>query len=358
MTSDTGIQLPVGAADRDVAAGRAEDHRQEAVIEGVPVRIATRGIGQGRAVQVALRLDGVENVLGNLRWILVLVSLAGVAVAAGLGRSVASITLRPVSSLMIATERVAGTRDLRERIAEPGSDELGRLAHSFNRMLEALETSERVRHQLVADASHELRTPLSSLRTNIEVLARGHSLSPDERDRLLTALIGQMERLSRLVADVIDLARSNEPGAEVLAEVDLDELTTGCVSVARDHYPAVQFDLRSESSVVLGDAARIRRALDNLLDNAGKWSQSGGTVEVGVKAGVVSVRDHGPGIASEDAPHVFDRFWRAPGARRTPGSGLGLAIAQQVARARGGDVTLELPAGGGCVFRLVLPESP
>ena len=351
-----GVQLPVSSAAKALAsAGSGPDLKEEAVVGGIPVRMVTRAIGNGRAVQVGLRLDGVESVLASLRWILLAVSLAGVAIAVGLGRWIAGSAMRPVSRLMVATEHVAGTHDLRERIAEPGTDELGRLAHSFNRMLEALDASEHLQRQLVADASHELRTPLSSLRTNIEVLALGRGLSDDDREKLLTSLTGQVERLSRLVSDLIDLARGDEPLEPLLVETRLDELVAASVEVARGHYPGLSVVLAARPCLVTGDPSRIRRAIDNLLDNAGKWSPAEGRVEVEVADGEVSVRDHGPGVEPADRGHVFDRFWRAPTARSTPGSGLGLAIVQQVAHAHGGDVRLESPSDGGSRFVLRLP---
>ena len=356
LTPDEGVQLPVSASARALAAaGSGPDLTEDAVVGGIPVRVVTRAIGNGRAVQVGLRLDGIESVLASLRWILLAVSLVGVAIAVGLGRWIAGSAMRPVSRLMIATEHVAGTHDLRERIAEPGTDELGRLAHSFNRMLEALDASEQLQRQLVADASHELRTPLSSLRTNIEVLALGRGLSDGDRERLLGSLTGEVERLSRLVADLIDLARGDEPLEPLFEETRLDELVAASVDVARAHYPGLRIEFTTEPCLVRGDPGRIRRAIDNLLDNAGKWSPTGGEVEVRVEAGEVSVRDHGPGVEPADRPHVFDRFWRAPSARSTPGSGLGLAIVQQVARANGGEVHLESPADGGSRFMLRLP---
>jgi two-component system sensor histidine kinase MprB len=356
LTPDEGVQLPVSAPARALAsAGSGPDLTEDATVGGIPVRVVTHAIGNGRAVQVGLRLDGVESVLASLRWILLVVSLVGVAIAVGLGRWIAGSAMRPVSRLMIATEHVAGTHDLRERIAEPGTDELGRLAHSFNRMLEALDASEHLQRQLVADASHELRTPLSSLRTNIEVLALGRGLSDGDRERLLGSLTGEVERLSRLVADLIDLARGDEPLEPLFEETRLDELVAASVDIARAHYPGLRIELTALPCLVRGDPGRIRRAIDNLLDNAGKWSPAGGEVEVSVDAGEVSVRDHGPGVEPADRPHVFDRFWRAPSARSTPGSGLGLAIVQQVARANGGQVRLESPADGGSRFVLRLP---
>jgi len=356
LTLDEGLQLPVSGAARALAAAQSgPDLKEDTVVGGIPVRVVTHAIGHGRAVQVGLRLDGIESVLTSLRWILLAVSLVGVAIAVGLGRWIAGSAMRPVSRLMVATEHVAGTHDLRERIAEPGNDELGRLAHSFNRMLEALDASEHLQRQLVADASHELRTPLSSLRTNVEVLALGRGLSDDDRQRLLSSLTGQVERLSHLVADLIDLARGDEPLDPLLVETRLDELVAASVEVARGHYPGLSIELAARPCLVAGDPGRMQRAIDNLLDNAGKWSPARGTVEVAVADGEVWVRDHGPGVEPADRDHVFDRFWRAPTARSTPGSGLGLAIVQQVARAHGGEVRLESPADGGSRFVLRLP---
>jgi two-component system sensor histidine kinase MprB len=361
LAPDAGVRLPVSASARGLAeAGSGPDLKEDTEVGGIPVRMVTHALGHGRAVQVGLRLDGIESVLASLRWILLAVSLVGVAIAVGLGRWIAGSAMRPVSRLMVATEHVAGTHDLRERIAEPGNDELGRLAHSFNRMLEALDSSEHLQRQLVADASHELRTPLSSLRTNIEVLAVGRGLSDEDRERLLGSLTGQVERLSRLVADLIDLARGDEPLEQLFVETRLDRLVSESVEDARAHYPGLRIELVTSPCLVTGDPGRIRRAVDNLLDNAGKWSPADGHVEVAVKDGEVSVRDHGPGVEPADRAHVFDRFWRAPTARSTPGSGLGLAIVQQVARAHGGEVHLESPAKGGSrfVLRLAVAAQP
>jgi two-component system sensor histidine kinase MprB len=349
-------ELPITAADRGLASRGGRDLLENATVNGIPVRIVTHATRNHGGIQIAERLDGIEAVLANLRWLLYGVCGAGIALGAVLGRGVARTALRPVDRLMLATEHVADTRDLRRRIDEPGKDELGRLAHSFNRMLEALDASERMQRRLVADASHELRTPLSSLRTNIELLARPNELPPGARDQLLAALLDQVERLTRLVADLIDLARGDEPTRQVRADIRLDEIVAGTAAVARTHFPDVRFVVHSQPTVVAGDANRLSRAVANLLDNAGKWSRPGDEVEVEVGAGTVTVRDNGPGIAPEHVPHVFDRFWRAPEARQKPGSGLGLAIVYQVARSHGGEISVEAAAGGGSRFRLRLPE--
>ena len=350
-TGDHATVLPVSAAaDALAVAGSGDDVVEDVVVDDIAMRLLTHPMEAGGAVQVALPRDGIEQVLTNLRWLLLLTSFAGVVIAILLGRAIANSALVPVERLTRTTERVAGTRDLRERVEEPGTDELGRLARSFNRMLAALEASERARRQLVADASHELRTPLASLRTNIEVLALDTDMALEESRQLLESLQGETERLTQLVSDLMELARGDELIEPAKVDVQLDEMVEDAVGVARAHYPRVEFVVRTQPTAVTGDPARLRRAVDNLLDNAGKWSAAGSSVEVEVNAGEVSVRDHGPGVEPDDRPRVFDRFWRAPAARATPGSGLGLSIVAQTAWAHGGEVKLECPLDGGARF--------
>jgi two-component system sensor histidine kinase MprB len=270
---------------------------------------------------------------------------------------VARTAVAPVARLTEAAEHVAETHDLGRRIdtgPDVQGDELARLAHSFNTMLAALEDSVRAQRALVADASHELRTPLTSLRTNIEVLAQAHDLEPSTRRQLLHDVVTQLEELSALVGDLVDLAREQEPDPSQ-EDVRLDELAGQAVARARRHSPAVRFELDAEPCVVRATAQRLDRALANLLDNAAKWSGEDGVVEVGVRAdGTVTVRDHGPGFEPADLPRVFDRFYRAATARGKPGSGLGLAIVRQVAESHGGTVRAENALGGGALLTLVL----
>jgi two-component system sensor histidine kinase MprB len=236
-----------------------------------------------------------------------------------------------------------------------GNDEIGRLAVRFDEMLEALEQSRLAQRRLVADASHELRTPLTSLRTNIEVLTRDGRLAETERRRLLDDVVAQLDELTALVADVVELGRTDER-AEELGDVRLDLVVADALERVRRRAPATPFVAELEPSVVVGVAPRIDRAVTNLLDNAVTWSPPGGRVEVSVAAGRVTVRDHGPGIDEGDLPHVFDRFYRAANSRGLPGSGLGLAIVRQVADAHGGRAWAELPEGGGT--RMVLELLP
>ena len=307
------------------------------------------------AVQVARPLTEVDHSLSRIRWYLILIAVGGAAVAAGLGLLVSRAALAPVRRLTGATERVAETGDLSERIDAHGEDELSRLAGSFNTMLGALDESRRVQRQLVEDASHELRTPLTSLRTNIEVLASERTLPPGDRERLLSDVVEQLQEMSLLVGDLIEVARGEQHGVEP-EDVRLDLVAAEAVERARRNRPGVTFTSDLEESFVRGVPATIERAVGNLLDNAAKWSPAGGEVELAVKDGTVVVRDHGPGISDEDMPHVFERFYRAKSARGMPGSGLGLAIVRQVAEAHGGEVELARANGGGTVATLTFPR--
>jgi two-component system sensor histidine kinase MprB len=326
-------------------------------VAGTHVRVLTAPLAPGAGLQIARRLDEVDRTMRRLATILVVFTIAGVVLAALLGRAVAHAALRPVRRLTDATEHVAETQDLSRRLDVEGSDELSRLAASFNAMLGALERSVAAQRQLVADASHELRTPLTSVRTNIEVLARADELPEPERERLLADVVGQLEELTAIVADVVELARGNEPD-ERTEEMPLDELVEDAVERARRLAPGLTWETELEPTVVRGNAERLARAVGNLLDNAAKWSPPGGTVGVAVHNGEVVVRDHGPGIDAGDLPRVFDRFYRSPAARGLPGSGLGLAIVRQVAEAHGGRVLAQNAPDGGAVLRIVLPATP
>jgi len=350
-----GPALPVDERAAAVAAGRADAFFTDATVDGVAVRVFTTQAPGGAALTVAAPREEVDGALRRLLAILAGVSGAGVAAAAGLGVLVSRRALRPVERLTDATEHVAATQDLSRRIDVEGDDELARMARSFNTMLAALDGARAAQRQLVADASHELRTPLTAVRTSIEALALAPDLPAAERARVLDATRVQLEDLSLLIGDLIDLARPASP-AEELEEVRLDLLVAESIERARRHAPAATFALEAQESVVRAVPARLHRAVGNLLDNAVKHGGADGVVDVRVADGTVSVRDHGDGIAPGDLPHVFDRFYRAPKARGLPGAGLGLAIVRQVAEAHGGTVRAEAAPGGGARLVLSLPS--
>jgi two-component system, OmpR family, sensor histidine kinase MprB len=269
-----------------------------------------------------------------------------------LGPGVAQAALAPIRRFTRRTESLSAGLDLSERIEADGTDELARLAQSFNRTLDALEASVEAQRHLVADASHELRTPIASLRANIQVLQDADRLPPKERESLRRDIIEELDELTSLVADVVELARGAK-AEEELDEVRLDRVVETVVERAsRRAGDGYEYDLRLEPTVVEGESERLGRAVTNLIDNARKWSPPGGAIEVGLADGTLTVRDHGPGFDEEDLPHVFDRFYRAKYARGQPGSGLGLAIVRQAAEAHGGSVEAANAADGGALLRV------
>jgi two-component system sensor histidine kinase MprB len=365
------IELPVSSQVMTAANGRGGAFLSSARVGGTHVRIltfpVTVAIGpqiENVAIQLARPLNGTDHILAHLRLILLLLIVGGVALAAALGRVAARRVLAPLAEVAQTAEEIGETDDLSHRLRIHADDEVGQLATRFNHMLERLEASRaalddsvRAQRQLVADASHELRTPVTSLRTNIEVLLAGAELDEEERRRLLTDVVEQSEELSALVGDLIELARGDLPEGAA-EDTRLDRIVEESVARARRNSPQVQFDARLAPVVVDAVPERLGRAINNLLDNAARHSPPGGTVEVTVDADGLRVRDHGPGIADNDLPYIFDRFYRGESSRGTQGSGLGLAIVRQVAQQHGGSVTAENAPGGGALFWLRLPTVP
>ena len=353
------VELPVSeeALALTTSGSRGESVISETEIDGTHVRVLSVAYEPGYAVQIARPLTEMDETLSRLRLFLIAIALSGIGIAAALGLVVSRAALTPVRRLTETAERVTETGDLSERIEVSGRDELSRLATSFNSMLAGLEDSNRAQRQLVADASHELRTPLTSLRTNIEVLAGDRALPAEERGRLLSDVVEQLGEMTTLIAGLIELARAEQQAAQP-EDVRLDLVAADAIERTQRNRPSVVFKAQLEESVVQGVPATIDRAIGNLIDNAAKWSPPGSEIEVDVRDGQVSVRDHGPGIADEDLPYVFDRFYRARSARGMPGSGLGLAIVRQVAETHGGEVVAERVVGGGTRMTLRLRRAP
>ncbi len=357
ITAADDRRLPVTADVLAVVRGERDDVFFSADVDGVPVRVlVTAGPRQGTALEVGRSVAETEQALRRLVGALVAVSTAAIVLAALAGRAVAAAGVAPVRRVAEAAEAVARTGDLSAHIAVPGSDDLGRLASSFNTMLDALSSSLARQRQLVSDASHELRTPLATVRTNVEVLARADELAPDDRTQLMSDTVAQVAELTRLVGDLVELARGDGQ-EEPFEDLDLEQLVRSATDAAARNHPEAAFRLQVRGPTVWmrGAPKRLSRAIANLLDNAGKWSPPGAEVEVTVEGEAVAVRDHGPGIDPADLAHIFDRFYRAPAARTTPGSGLGLAIVHQVAASHRGTVTAANAPGGGAVFVLRLP---
>lgn len=363
--------LPVTGTDQEVAAGeRPALLHDVTTTDGVAMRVYTLpartgppGQQQLFAISVAKPLTDIDKPLSTLAWVLLLVSGIGVVGAGAAGLWVARTGLRPVDELTGAVEHIARTEDLTVRIPDEGEDEIARLSRSFNQMTAALASSRDRQAQLIADAGHELRTPLTSLRTNIELLARsedtGQAIPPDDRRELLASVKAQMTELAALIGDLQELSRPDAAGPGPLQVVALHEITGSALSRARLRGPELRITADLDPWYVRGEAAALERAVVNVLDNAVKFSPPGGAVEVTLRAGELTVRDRGPGIAAEDLPHVFDRFWRSSSARALPGSGLGLSIVARTVTHAGGSAELR-PAdpGPGTEAVLRLPGAP
>ena len=345
--------LPVDSHARAIARSGSGEYLADTTVGGTHLRVLTRALPDGAgALQIARPLDEVDRQLDRVLLVLLLVGAAGVALGAALAAVVARTALAPIGRFTRRTEEIAGDPDPSHRMEVQGTDELGRLARSFNATLDALERSVEAQRQLVADASHELRTPIATLRANIQTLEQADRLPLAERESLREDIVAELDDLTALVADIVELARGAKPD-ELVDEVRLDEIVEIVASRARARAAdGVAIDVATEPTLVRGAPERIQRAVSNLVDNAVKWSRHGGTVEIDVADGAVSVRDHGPGFEEADLPHVFDRFYRASGARGLPGSGLGLAIVRQAAESHGGEVEASNAPGGGALVRV------
>lgn len=350
----SGAAIPVTAGTRELArAGDGASVLSDASVGGTHVRVLTRSLPRGGAVQAARSLEEVDSQLGSILVALIAVGVVGVALGAGLGALVARAALVPIARFTSRTESLREDQDLSRRMEVEGDDELARLARSFNATLDVLEGSVQAQRHLVADASHELRTPIASLRANIQTLGEAERLPPAERERMRADIVGELDELTHLVGDVVELARGAKPGA-VQDDVWLDQLVESLAEREQRRAPdGVTLDTSALApTLVRGEPERMARAVSNLIGNAVKWSPPGGQVRLALKDGVLSVRDHGPGFDDADLPHVFERFYRAASARSTSGSGLGLAIVAQAAEAHGGFADAGNAPGGGALLQV------
>jgi two-component system, OmpR family, sensor histidine kinase MprB len=349
-----GLAIAVAPGDRAAALGDGRPFLSDRTAGGVHLRVLTVPIQGLGAVQIGRSLEGVDNVLARLRIVLVLLVVVGTAFAAAMARLFSRPVMQPITDLTRTAEHIEATGDLGRRLGARGTDEVGRMAERFDAMLDRVQASQVAQRRLVADASHELRTPVTSLRTNMEVLLAGAQLEEGERRALLRDMVGQSEELSALVGDLIELARGEEgdPPAE---DVALEGLVAEAVERARRHAPGVRFRADLAPCSLQGVPDRLGRAVNNVLDNAARFSPAGGVVEVMLRDGTLSVRDHGPGVADEELALLFERFYRGPTTRERQGSGLGLAIVRQVVESHGGTVEAANADGGGLVLRLTFP---
>ena len=281
----------------------------------------------------------------------------------GVGWVVAGRVLRPIGRITAVARDIQAT-DLSRRIELPGpDDELKQLGDTFDAMLARLDAAFAAQRQFVADASHELRNPLAIIRTNVDVALADPRADPEDLRHTIAVVKRASDRMARLVDDLLALARRQEPILEH-EPVDLGV----AVAEASDDFvvPAAARSIVLDRAiapgvVVTGDRDALKRAVANLLENAVRLAPEGSRIRLATGSegdqAWIAVADEGPGIAPEDQPHVFDRFWRADKARSRAdgGTGLGLAIVRQIAESHGGQVRLQSKVGVGSSFVIWLP---
>ncbi|PXX69321.1 two-component system sensor histidine kinase MprB [Nocardia tenerifensis] len=346
------MPLPVAEADRAVARNGSGTAEYNIDLDGEPYGILTKPRPGGGAVMVAQRYRESERIDREFLWRTGGITAIAVALSALLSWLAIGRILRPVRRLLAATEHISSTQDLSVGLPPVGRDEIGRLTGSFATMLAALRRSRAQQHRLVQDASHELCTPLTSIRGSAELLQRARGrLAPEDETQVLDTLVQESTALDDLVAELVELA-TDQHTTEEPTIVDLAALAEDCARRFR-HRGARPITVTADDPVdVLARPRALARCVDNLLNNAIKFSPPDTPVEVRVHGTEVSVRDQGPGIAAEDAPAVFDRFYRAANAQGTPGSGLGLAIVADIVTAHHGTVFAEHGPGARIGFRL------
>jgi two-component system sensor histidine kinase MprB len=348
--------IPITTRARSVINGKVGGgyYTSTDTTSDIPIRELVYHRPDGSTVISVQPLQPTLHALHRIRFWALLIGALGIAVAAAIAAFVATAVLRPVRRLTTAAETVTATGNLTQRVVVGGDDELGRLATRFNGMLAALEESVGRQRRLVADASHELRTPLTAARANVDLVREG-KLPEEEVRRALDEASVELDSLTSLVSDLVELARGEERKLR-LEDVALDDLVASAVERAKSRAPAATFVVSLTPVHVRVDPVLVERAVGNLLDNAVKYSPPGAPIEVSVREGEVVVADHGPGIAEEDLPRIFDRFYRAAAARAKPGAGLGRAIVREAAEAHGGQATAE-SSTDGARFRLTLPAA-
>ncbi|RRD45737.1 sensor histidine kinase [Tessaracoccus sp. OH4464_COT-324] len=339
-------------AERTVVASNGVQYRAVTV----PFSIPRDGTVTYYAVTYASPTDSVQSTLAALRNAMLISGLLGILAATAVALWSARAVLAPVKRLSTAVKNVTQTDQLNP-IRIYGRDDLGELTQSFNRMLKSLQQSREQQRQLIADAGHELRTPLTSMRTNVELLvADEHSgmLPEGARGQILNDVAAQLGEFTALVGDLVALTRDDHLQRQH-HPLALDDVVMASVARAQRRGPGIAFDVETDNSEVMGDASTMERAITNLLDNAVKFSPAGGTITVRLRDGVLTVADRGPGIAEEDLPHIFDRFYRSDRARNTPGTGLGLSIVAHTIEAHQGSIRASNHPDGGAVFTVRLP---
>jgi two-component system sensor histidine kinase MprB len=357
-SADTTHAFGISDPEIAVAQGNQEQSTRTVWSQGERWRVVAVRAGDDQALVLAQSMESTDRMLGRLGLVMLLFGVAGMIAAGLAGWAVARNGLRPVRRLTAAVEDIARTERL-DPIPIEGTDEVARLAQSFNEMLHALSASQHRQRQLVADAGHELRTPLTSLRTNLDLLVQADSssgLSPESRTELLDDVRAQIGEMTTLIGDLVELAR-DEPVSPTVEPVEMTAILGQAIARVRRRAD-VEFDVQTSPWWITGDADALERAITNLLDNAAKWSPDGSTVTVTLREGTLMIADRGPGITAQDLPHVFDRFYRSAESRGMPGSGLGLSIVRSIAQRHGGVVRAGEGPHGGAAFWLSIPGQP
>ncbi len=331
--------------------------------DGTPFRVVSVPLkpGSNATTSVALgrQLTPTLATLNNMWSVLAVVGIVGVLLATLSGWLVARSTLDPIRRLTSAVTRITDTNELLP-IQIEGETELSDLSHAFNSMIYSLGSSRERQRRLIADAGHELRTPLTSLRTNIELLIadeKAGMLPQGARGDILRDIAAQLGEFTALVGDLVHLSREDGPQA-AREPVDLADIIANGITRAKRRGPSLHFDVDLQPLYLVGEPDTLERAFTNLLDNAVKFSPPGGTVRVQMDGQTIRISDEGPGIAEEDLPHIFERFYRSDRARNTPGTGLGLSIVAHTINSHGGWVKAGQAKSGGAEFTVVLPGEP
>ncbi len=354
------VTYDTGAPEVTIArTGRGHSTRSVVASTGEPYRIVSVPLvgREGYALVLGRSLEPALATLRQMWGILAIVAISG-AVAAGFsGLAVARSSLLPIRRLTAAVTRITETDELAP-ITAKGPAELADLSSSFNSMVRTLASSRERQRRLIADAGHELRTPLTSLRTNIELLIadeRSGMLPDGARADILRDVAAQLGEFSALVQDLVQLSREGSDDL-IREEIDLADVIANAVTRAKRRGPAMFFDVTLEPHVMMGNPSTLERAFTNLLDNAVKFSPNGSVIKVTMADGLVTVADEGQGIAEEDLPHIFERFYRSDLSRNTPGTGLGLSIVAHTVNSHGGWVKAGAAPGGGAEFTIYLPQ--
>lgn len=307
------------------------------------------------AYVIAFAMDRQRDDLMTVTRIYIIASLLSLLLVGIVGWQVAGRLLRPLTTLREATQRISET-DLTERIPVQGNDDVTELTRTYNAMLDRLQVAMDTQRQFLDDAGHELRTPLTIVRGHLELL---DSADPQDVAETRTMLLDEVDRMSRMVDDLILLSKAQRPDFVVVEPIDLVPFTVDVAEKVRtlgDRRWSV--DAQSDARFH-GDTQRLTQALVQLAHNAVKFSEPGSAVTIGSQVSATEVRlwvaDEGVGIDPEDLSHVFERFGRAASGRGVEGSGLGLSIVAAIASAHGGRVDVTTSPGGGSTFTIVLP---